>query len=178
MTDDLESLITPDMRACFGMETEWFALPEEFSASDVRHFVSVIGETNPIYRDEGYAKSMGYRGRVVPPLFVVIAFRRLPQDANGGRPGLEWPGFTLPAQFRNTRNAGQVYHWFAPVCVGDTLRIKFRLREVLAKRTRTGTPMLLVVSEVEMRNQHDELVLRQVNHDAKLPLTSYAEKAS
>jgi acyl dehydratase len=173
VTDELESLITADMRACFGSETGWLELPEEFSASDVRHFVSVIGETNPIYRDDEYAKSMGYKGRVVPPLFVVIAFRRLQQDENGARPGLEWPGFKLPEQFRNTRNAGQVYHWFAPVYVGDRLSIKFRLKDVLAKRTRTGTPMLLVVSEVEMRNQRGDLVLRQVNHDAKLPLTSY-----
>jgi hypothetical protein len=33
--------------------------------------------------------------------------------------------------------------------------------------------MILIVSEFEIRNQHGELILRQVNHDAKLELTSF-----
>jgi acyl dehydratase len=172
MVDDLESLITPDMRACIGSSTAALVLPEDFSASDVRHFVSVIGETNPIYHDDASAQRFGYKRCVVPPLMVVISFRRL-QSEDGGRPGLEWPGFKLPDGFRNTRNAGQVYHWMQPVYVGDRLTITIRLADLLAKRTRTGVPMILVVSEVEMHNQDGELILRQVNHDAKLPMASF-----
>jgi acyl dehydratase len=172
VVDDIESLITDEMRACIGFTTQPLEIPEEISASDVRHFVSVIGETNPIYRDAAYARSMGYNGVVVPPIFVVILFRRI-QVPVGQRPGLDWGPLQLPPAFKNTRNAGQVYEWLRPVYVGDRLTVTTKLIDLLARRTRDGRPMILIVSEFEIRNQHGELVLRQLNHDAKLELTSF-----
>ncbi|HEV8020344.1 MAG TPA: MaoC family dehydratase N-terminal domain-containing protein [Candidatus Lustribacter sp.] len=168
MVDDLESLITPDMRACLGSVTKPMELPEEISASDVRHFVSVIGETNPIYRDAAYAKRMGYKGVVVPPIFVVVLFRRLQDPEGETRVGIDWPGLKMPAGFTNTRNAGQVYKWIRPVYVGDRLTIQMRLTDFLARRTRDGRPMILVVTEYELHNQDGDLILLQTNHDAKL----------
>jgi acyl dehydratase len=172
VVDDLEALITDEMRACIGFTTEPLSIPEEISASDVRHFVSVIGETNPIYQDAAYAQRMGYKGVVVPPIFVVILFRRI-QVPIGKRPGLDWGDLKLPPGFSNTRNAGQVYTWVRPVYVGDTLTVTTRLIDLLARRTRDGRPMILIVSEFEVRNQHGEVVQRQLNHDAKLELTSF-----
>jgi acyl dehydratase len=172
VVDDLEALITDEMRACIGFTTEPLSIPEEISASDVRHFVSVIGETNPIYRDAAYAQRMGYKGVVVPPIFVVILFRRI-QVPVGKRPGLDWGDLKLPAGFSNTRNAGQVYTWLRPVYVGDRLTVTTRLVDLLARRTRDGRPMILIVSEFEIRNQDGELILRQLNHDAKLELTAF-----
>jgi hypothetical protein len=43
----------------------------------------------------------------------------------------------------------------------------------LARRTRDGRPMILVVTEYEIHNQLGELILRQTNHDAKLSLTAF-----
>lgn len=173
MTDvsDLD-LITAEMRACIGSTTPVLTLPEEISASDVRHFVSVIGETNPIYRDAAYAQRHGYKGVVVPPIFVVILFRRL-QDPEGkvNRIGIDWPGFQLPPLYRNTRNAGQKYTWLRPVYVGDRLSIQVRLTDMYVKRGRRDIPVIYVVSELELRNQDGEVVLRQINTDAKLPMT-------
>lgn len=172
MVDDLEGLITDEMRACIGFTSESLEIPEEISASDVRHFVSVIGETNPIYRDEAYAQRMGYKRSVVPPMFVVILFRRI-QVPVGKRPGLDWGDLQLPPAFKNTRNAGQVYTWLKPVYVGDRLTVTTRLVDLLARRTRDGRPMILIVSEFEIRNQDGEVILRQKNHDAKLQLTAF-----
>ena len=172
MVDDLDSLITDAMRACIGFTSEPLQIPEEISASDVRHFVSVIGETNPIYRDEAYARRMGYKRCVVPPMFVVILFRRI-QVPVGKRPGLDWGDLELPPAFKNTRNAGQVYTWLRPVYVGDRLTVTTRLVDLLARRTRDGRPMILIVSEFEIRNQDGELILKQLNHDAKLQLTAF-----
>jgi acyl dehydratase len=135
VVDDIESLITDEMRACIGFTTQPLEIPEEISASDVRHFVSVIGETNPIYRDAAYARSMGYNGVVVPPIFVVILFRRI-QVPVGQRPGLDWGPLQLPPSFKNTRNAGQVYEWLRPVYVGDRLTVTTKLVDLLAPHAR------------------------------------------
>jgi peroxisomal enoyl-CoA hydratase 2 len=171
MAED-QSLITADMRACIGSTSPALALPEEISASDVRHFVSVIGETNPIYRDAAYARKLGYKGQVVPPVFVVILFRRLQSpDGEVNRVGIDWPGFVLPPLYRNTRNAGQVYNWLRPVYVGDTLTVQVKLTDLYVRTGRRGIPVIYVVSEFELRNQHGEVILKQVNTDAKLPMT-------
>jgi acyl dehydratase len=172
VVDELENLVTGEMRACIGYTSEPLQIPEEISASDVRHFVSVIGETNPIYRDEAYAQRLGYKRCVVPPMFVVILFRRI-QVPVGKRPGLDWGDLQLPPAFKNTRNAGQVYTWLRPVYVGDRLTVTTRLVDLLARRTRDGRPMILIVSEFEIRNQDGELILKQMNHDAKLQLTAF-----
>ena len=175
MTADLDrGLVTAEMRACIGSTTAAVMLPDPISSSDVRRFVDVIGETNPIYRDEAYAQGYGYRTCVVPPLFVVIAFRSI-QDpaANGARFGIDWPGFVLPEPYRNTRNAGQEYTWLQPVYVGDRLTVQIRLSDVYVRRGRAGIPVIYVVSETEIRNQHGEVVVRQVNTDAKLPAGAF-----
>ncbi len=171
MTADLDQqIITPAMRACIGSTTAAVPLPDPISSSDVRRFVDVIGETNPIYRDEAYARRHGYKGCVVPPLFVVIMFRSIQDpEEKVARFGIDWPGFTLPPPYTNTRNAGQEYTWLRPVYVGDRLTVQIRLTDMYVRRGRAGFPVLYLVSEYEIRNQHGELVVRQVNTDAKLP---------
>jgi len=173
MTDVADAdLITAEMRACLGSTTPALELPEEISASDVRHYVSVVGETNPIYHDAAYARRFGYKNIVVPPIFVVILFRRLQSpDGKDSRVGIDWPGFELPPLYRNTRNAGQVYNWLRPVYVGDRLTVQAKLTDVYVRRGRRGIPVIYVVSELELRNQDGQVVLRQVNTDAKLPMT-------
>jgi hypothetical protein len=62
---------------------------------------------------------------------------------------------------------------YRPVFVGDWLTVTTRLTDLKARRTRDGRPMILVVTEFDIHNQHGDLVLRQVNHDAKLQLVSF-----
>jgi acyl dehydratase len=168
--DPDQQIITPAMRACIGSTTAAVPLPDPISSSDVRRFVDVIGETNPIYRDEAYARRHGYKGCVVPPLFVVILFRSI-QDPEGkvARFGIDWPGFALPPPYTNTRNAGQEYTWLRPVYVGDRLTVQIRLTDMYVRRGRAGFPVLYLVSEYEIRNQDGDLVVKQINTDAKLP---------
>jgi acyl dehydratase len=171
VTADLDQqIITGAMRACIGSTTAAVPLPDPIGSSDVRRFVDVVGETNPIYRDEAYARRHGYKGCVVPPLFVVILFRSIGDPAGkGARFGIDWPGFTLPPPYTNTRNAGQEYTFLRPVYVGDRLTVQIRLTDMYVRRGRAGFPVLYVVSEYEIRNQDGELVVRQINTDAKLP---------
>jgi acyl dehydratase len=169
VTDD--ELLTPEMRACIGSATPTIELPDEISASDVRRFVNVTGETNPIYRDEAYAKRLGYERCVVPQLFVVAQFfrpRELP-DGSMVRIGIDWPQLALPPEYTNTRNGGQEYAFYRPVYVGDRLTVQARLTDLYVRRGRLGIPVIYVVSETVIRNQHGDLVVREVSTTAKLP---------
>ena len=170
MTEGIESLITDEMRACIGTSTAPVELPEEIGASDVRLFLEVIGETNPLYRDDAYARRLGYRGRVVPPMLVVQLYRRVEDmDGEEGSAASMWPGLELPANYTNTRNAGHEFAWLRPVYVGDRLTLQQRLTDIYVRQGRVGVPVIYLVRETEIRNQHGEPVVQQTSTTAKLP---------
>jgi acyl dehydratase len=175
-TDDDGNLITAEMRAFVGTTKPAADLPEEISASDVRRFLSVTGETNPIYRDDASARACGYRRRVVPPMLVVQLFRRVDEPEGDGAEsgGSDWPGLPLPPAYTNTRNAGHEFTWLRPVYVGDRLTVQQRLTDMYVRRGRAGIPVIYLVRETEIRNQAGEPVVRQVSMTAKLPESSVA----
>ena len=164
-------LITEKMRAAIGTATAPLAFPDAISDSDVRRFISVIGETNPIYHDAAYAQRLGYRGRVVPPIYVVaLLFRRFTfPDGSASRVGIDWPQLRLPPGYTNTRNAGQEYTWFQPVYVGDQLTVAARLSDIFVRRGRAGIPAIYLVSETEIHNQAGARVVLQTSTNVKLP---------
>lgn len=173
MRNDVDGLITDEMRACIGTAQQAFELPEEICASDVRRFVEVVGETNPLYRDEHFARHFGYKGRVVPPILVVQLYRRV--DGSDTPEWATWPGLVLPHGYTNSRNAGHEFTWLQPVYVGDRLTLHRRLVDMFVRVGRRGVPVIYLVAETEIRNQHDEPVLRQTSTTAKMPAMSVAE---
>jgi acyl dehydratase len=178
LSDDIGSLVTAEMRACIGSSTAAVDLPEEIGASDVRRFLEVIGETNPLYRDDAYARRLGYKGRVVPPMLVVQLFRRVEDlEGEGGSAASLWPDLQLPPNYTNTRNAGHEFNWLRPVYVGDRLTLQQRLTDIYVRQGRAGVPVIYLVRETEIRNQHGEPVVRQLSTTAKLPEGPASEAA-
>lgn len=174
MVDDVDGLITREMRACIGTTTPALELPEEIGATEVRRFIDLIGETNPLYRDQEYAKSLGHQRRVVPML-VVQLFRRLDDAEGDTRRSTDWPGLTLPENYTNTRNAGHEFTWLRPVYVGDRLTLQSRLTDMYVRRGRRGVPVIYLVRETEIRNQNGEAVVRQTSTTARLPEAAVGE---
>ena len=175
MTDESKTLLTDGMLSCIGSVGPPIELPEQIGSSDVRRFVEVVGETNPLYCDDDYARHFGYRSRVVPPMLVVQLFRRVEaDDGDGPREENLWPGLHLPAHYTNARNAGHEFFWLAPVYVGDRLTLQRRLTDIFVKTGRSGVPVIYLVSETEIRNQDGVVVVRQTSTTAKLPEASFA----
>src|SRR5438105_4753249 len=115
MSVDVESLVTDTMRACVGAESPLMSLPEEISASDVRRYAEATGDFNPLWMDDEAARSAGYKGRRVPPIFILQTFRRCPEWEMGD--AMPWAGLELPPEYTNTRNASHEVEWIAPVYV-------------------------------------------------------------
>jgi len=174
MADD-GGLITDAMRACIGTTNPPVELPEEIGASDVRRFCEVVGETNPIYWDESYARRLGYRGRVVPPMLVVQFYRRV-EDMESGGGSRGWP-LTFPPNYTNVRNAGHQFTWLRPVYVGDRLTLHQKLTDIYVRTGRAGVPVIYVASETEIRTASGEAVVRQTSTTAHLPAGPVREGA-
>jgi acyl dehydratase len=113
----------------------------EVTREEIVAFARSIGETNPLYTDEGYAKTTPYEGLIAPPTFsVVFRSRAMMPDLklSYGKRGFD---------------GGKECHFFAPVRPGDTITGIDRIAEVYEKTGRSGN-MIFIVRESELTNQH------------------------
>ena len=83
MTD--ESSILEQLRSEIGKESP--PRSEEVEKGVIRRFVNALGDHNPLYEDEEFARKSRYGGKIAPPLFVITFGRqRRPQpDTRLGR---------------------------------------------------------------------------------------------
>ena len=140
------SSLTREFMNLIGVEAE----PEfwEVEKGHIRRFAQAIGDSNPLWQDEEYARKTRYGGIIAPPLYLndagLVRFvDRLvdmcPDKANiNGGTDLEYYGLMRP---------------------GDTIRTVAKLAEVKEKTGKTGVMIFLTV-EVTYTNQKGELVAR------------------
>ncbi len=89
----------------------------------IRHFVNGVGDTNPLFRDEGYAKKTKYKSIIAPPSYL-YSIQWTP--GGGGGPGIHaW-------------YVGGDWEWYRPIFVGDEFKVVSILRELVKKEGRMG----------------------------------------
>lgn len=145
------SVITEEMKKAIGVESEpTIVLIEK---EPIRRFAAAIGDNNPLYRDEEYAKKLGYRSIIAPPGFqptYSFPIKVPPMRAEAG------PRFRLP--FTRNLNGGDEYEFFQPIQAGDVISITRRLGDIYERDGRMGK-MLFTINETVFRNQKGEIVL-------------------
>jgi acyl dehydratase len=144
-----ESVITDEMRAAIDVESEPSIY--EIEKEPIRRWADSIGDSNPLYHDEAYARSKGYRSIIAPPGF--IAQYAFPVKAGGG--GRR--NFRNP--FTRMLNGGNEYELFKPVQAGDTISATSKIAELRERPGRMG-PMLFIISETTYKNQDGDIVAK------------------
>jgi acyl dehydratase len=142
------SVITDEMRKAIGVESEpTIVLIEK---EPIRRFAEAIGDPNPLFHDEEYAKKLGYRSIIAPP---------------GYHPQYSYPikrgriaGMRFRPPFSRNLNGGNEYEFFQPIQAGDVISITNRLGDIYERDGRMGK-MLFTISETVFRNQKGEIVL-------------------
>ncbi len=143
-----EAETLPDeIRALIGRESPPVTVAVD--AEQIRRFADAIGDPNPLYYDEDYARSKGFRSIIAPPTFLTTIGR--------------WPWqrrdetlFRIPYG-RVAIHGEQEYEWFRPVQAGDVITMTSRIVDIYEKAGRTGR-MLFVVTESRYVNHFGELV--------------------
>ena len=130
-------------RSLLGVEHR--AGPFQVSAELIRDFCGAVGETNPLYLDEGAARDAGYPSLLAPPTLCTIFVH-----------GVIVPDIKLKFG-RSQFHAGQMVEPLAPVFAGDALNASSALKEVYPKTGRSGT-MVFIVWETTFTNQRGEKV--------------------
>ena len=147
MTQD--SVITDEMRAAIGVESEPSVY--EIEKAPIRRWAEAIGDPNPLYRDEEYAKSKGYRSIIAPPGFMA-QYAYPVKAGGGGRRSFRSP-------FTRMLNGGNEYEFFKPVQAGDTIASTSKLAELRERDTSLGKT-LFIISETTFKNQDGEVVAK------------------
>ena len=119
----------------------------EVEKGAIRRFAEALGDYNPIYYDEDYARAAGFSGVVAPPTFPCVF--------STGADLRELLGVPL----RSLLNAEASFEYERPIVAGDRLQVTSRVAEVHDRPSSTGK-MEIAVLEDEGRDENGKLVYR------------------
>ena len=149
MTTQPQSIITDEMRAYIGKESE--PVTYEVEKTGCRMFARAVGYSDPIFYDEAAAKAAGFRNIVAPPHFLGTPIYNPSQE---GRRGAD-TGFRSP--FTRNLNAGTDIEYLDVICAGDVLTAVGKLADLQEREGRLGK-MLVQSRETVYKNQDGKVV--------------------
>ena len=153
-----ESVITDEMRAMIGKPLGNSYVAGEVDRSSIQKFVTAVGDPNPLWTDEGYAKGTPMGGCMAPPTFVISIS---PQATlpNGHSPSEDLTAVPFEKPFKLGFSAGDEWEAFRPIRPGDVLTVTTVLGDLFEKQGRPGVGrMLFIRYDNAFRNQRNEVV--------------------
>ena len=149
------TLLTEELKAMIGREAHYPAR-EELGRASIRYFALAMGDPNPLYVDDDYARKHGYPSVIAPPTLIVETCQYAHQAPNAdGYLGHEWH-LNVP----NTRliRAGNDYEFMRPILPTDRISVTWTLEDIAEKPSSRGGTQLFVSSVARYRDAKGELV--------------------
>lgn len=127
----------------------------------IRHFCDGIGDTNPLYTDEEYAKKSKYGSLVAPPCFLYSVY----WAAQGrGMPSIHaW-------------HSGDDWEFYLPILEGDTLTYTNEMVDVQVKQSQMAKKTVIQYHDIRYYNQREELVAKALDWCVRAGRKSSKEK--
>lgn len=137
------TLLTDELRAWIGREAHYPAR-EELSRASIRYFALAVGDDNPLYCDDAYAREAGYDSVIAPPTLVVETsqYAHRPPDEDGYI-GHAWD---LPITGCRMIRAGNEYEFVRPVRPDDRISATWKLEDIVERPSSRGGTQLFVTS--------------------------------
>ncbi len=126
----------------------------EVEKGAIRRYADAVGNDNPLYYDEEYARKSRYGSIIAPPGFFGWAKKTIPSSE--GLIGVM--GAMIEAGYAGILDGGMAYDFFLPVRAGDTLVASPKVLDVTAKEGKTK--MMIVRFETTYYNQNGDLVAK------------------
>jgi acyl dehydratase len=152
-------LITEEARALIGQETETFL--GEITLRDCQRYAIAVGDLNPLYFDEQYARSTAYGGLIAPPnmLTAVRAWGAGATEAELAPDGVvDVPEEKLPIPLRRRMAGGQSLTYHAPVRPGDRITRRGGIVSLEEREGRRGS-FVIMQREDRYYNANNELLI-------------------
>lgn len=145
------SVITEEMRSRIGIPTEPWIVECERGA--IARYADAIGDPNPVYRDEDYARESPFGGIVAPPIFL-------------GWPVSQGESARVSSPFFRHVTGGVEVIYERPIRAGEKLVATARLADLYEKTGRTGVGrMLFQILETTFRDLSGKVVATQRTTD-------------
>jgi len=143
-----ESLITPEMRERIGVESAPYSV--EVDKTAVRMFARSCRYTDPVYYDEEFARSKGYRSLPAPPHFLgTPVFNPSNSDPTFGGPRGGGPRANNP-KLKRVLNGGTDIEYFDTIQAGDVLQVTSKVADIVERRGSIGA-MVITTTETTYR---------------------------
>lgn len=149
------ALLTDELKAWVGREAHYPAR-EELGRASIRYFALAMGDDNPLYVDEAYAREAGYPSVIAPPTLIceTCQYAHRPPDADGYI-GHEW---RLPVAGCRLIRAGNEYEFVRPVLPADRISVTWTLEDIVERAASRGGTQLFVTSVARYRDAANALV--------------------
>jgi acyl dehydratase len=149
------ALLTEELRSWIGREAHYPAR-EELGRALIRYFALAMGDDNPLYVDDAYARRAGYPSVIAPPTLVCETCQYAHRAPNAdGYIGHEWP---LPLPASRLVRAGNDYEFMRPVLPSDRISVTWTLESIVEKSFSKGGTQLFVTSVARYRDAVGEIV--------------------
>jgi len=126
----------------------------EVEKGAIRRYADAVGDDNPLYYDEEYAKKTKYGCIIAPPGFFGWAKKTI--SSSEGLIGLI--GAMIEAGYAGILDGGMAYDFYLPVRVGDTLVGSPKVADIALKEGKTK--MMILRFETSYTNQNGDLVAK------------------
>ena len=121
----------------------------EATKDSILHFAHGIGDNNPLWCDEEYAKKTKYGSIIAPPCFLYT---------------IHWVPMGSLAPGVHAWYSGGDWEWYRPIFVGDRFKVVCIFRDVVEKKGRMagGGSIYISYTEVIYINQKDQIVGKEL----------------
>ena len=135
------ALLTDELKAMIGREVHYPAR-EELGQASIRYFALAMGDTNPLYVDDDYAREAGYPAVIAPPTLIceTCQYAHRPPDEDGYI-GHEWH---LPVPNSRMIRAGNDYEFMRPIVASDRISVTWKLEDMVERNASRGGTQLFV----------------------------------
>jgi acyl dehydratase len=149
------AMLTDDLKAWIGREVHYPAR-EEFGRASIRYFALAMGDTNPLYVDDAYAREAGHASLIAPPTLIceTCQYSNRPPDEDGYI-GHEWH---LPVPNSRMIRAGNDYAFMRPVLPEDRISVSWKLEDIVERNSSRGGTQLFVNTLATYRDAKGEIV--------------------
>ena len=173
-----EPSITEELRGWIGKTTPVKPL-ELITASTVRRYADATGDNNSLWLDDDFARSAGYRGRILPPLLVGwLPFSIKRRDDSMGFDAADLRRhLPLPEAYTNVRNARNVsveFEWLREVYLGEELFTESSIADIAAREGKRGWG-IYVTQENRILDERHDVVLRRRQTIVLLPEAKFSD---
>jgi acyl dehydratase len=155
-----EPLITEAAQALIGQMTETYL--GEISVRDCQRYAIAVGDLNPLYFDEEYARASAYGGLIAPPNMLTAirgwgaGAREYELAADGV---VDLPEEKLPIRLKRRMAGGQDLQLHAAVRPGDCITRRGGIVSVEEHEGRSSGSFVIMVREDRYYNDRDELLV-------------------